>query len=534
MAAVEPLMGGGVASSTRGFLFADLRGYTRFADSRGDRAAAALLATYRTVVRGVIARLDGGEIRTEGDSFYVVFPSASSALEAGLAILREGAVASTPDLPLRIGVGVHAGETVDTDEGLVGTAVNIAARVCAAADAGELLATDTVRSLTRTLVAYRFVPLGPHRLKGVDESIPLFRVEAVGVRSGAHLRRRLRSRRRRLVGIAAAAVLALVALGGAYAATRPVPCLTVDPGLHDVAVKVDPQRACVVEVVPVGRRPTSIVAVQDAVWVGSSTDQTVTIHDLATGEDQVTSADGAPDALAVGDNNVWVLHVTDGRVSGIDIASRHVVSQYPVPADPSLEGATNGHGYGDIATTRGRLWLPNRLTGQVVKMDQTNRVAWTLIQVDAPGQFRPGFAPFLAPGTGPIAAAEGTIWVANTDGPGLWRLDAGAARPSAVSVPDHGASHAILAALGSVWTAHGDGTVVRIAEHGSATVIKVGRDPVRLTADSSSVWVADARDGTVSRIDAATNRVVSSVVVGNQPHGIAAVDGSVWVAVTGP
>jgi YVTN family beta-propeller protein len=85
-----------------------------------------------------------------------------------------------------------------------------------------------------------------------------------------------------------------------------------------------------------------------------------------------------------------------------------------------------------------------------------------------------------------------------------------------------------------VWTAHGDGSVVRIGEHGSATVINVGRDPVRLTADATSVWVADARDGTISRIDPATNRVVSSVMVGSQPHGVAAVDGSVWVAVTGP
>jgi class 3 adenylate cyclase len=68
----------------RGFLFADLRGYTAFVEARGDEAAAELLRTYRGIVRGVIARFDGAEIRTEGDSFYVVFRSASDAVLAGL------------------------------------------------------------------------------------------------------------------------------------------------------------------------------------------------------------------------------------------------------------------------------------------------------------------------------------------------------------------------------------------------------------------------------------------------------------------
>ena len=71
MTAVQP-------ATTRGFLFADLRDYTRYVETHGDEAAAALLTTYRSLVRDVVDRLDGAEIRTEGDSFYVVFPSASA------------------------------------------------------------------------------------------------------------------------------------------------------------------------------------------------------------------------------------------------------------------------------------------------------------------------------------------------------------------------------------------------------------------------------------------------------------------------
>ena len=78
------------APRTNGFLFADLRDYTRFVEAHGDQAAAELLQAYRALVRDVVARFGGAEIKTEGDSFYVVFPSASSAVQCGLAIL-EGA-----------------------------------------------------------------------------------------------------------------------------------------------------------------------------------------------------------------------------------------------------------------------------------------------------------------------------------------------------------------------------------------------------------------------------------------------------------
>src|SRR5439155_19022181 len=59
---------------------------------------------------------------------------------------------------------------------LVGSAINIAARVCAIAGANEVLATDTVRALTRTSFAARFVPRGTPRLKGITEPIAVYRV----------------------------------------------------------------------------------------------------------------------------------------------------------------------------------------------------------------------------------------------------------------------------------------------------------------------------------------------------------------------
>jgi DNA-binding NarL/FixJ family response regulator/class 3 adenylate cyclase len=171
-------------ASTHGFLFADLRGYTEYVEAHGDAAAASLLTTYRALVRDVVARHRGAEIRTEGDSFYVVFPSASSAVQCGLAIARAAADASGADGDARIsvGVGIHAGETADHPEGYVGSAVNIAARVCAYASPGDVLVTDTVRSLTRTVLPVRFVRRGTPALKGISEPIAVFRVEPAGDR----------------------------------------------------------------------------------------------------------------------------------------------------------------------------------------------------------------------------------------------------------------------------------------------------------------------------------------------------------------
>jgi class 3 adenylate cyclase/outer membrane protein assembly factor BamB len=207
----------GASGATHGLLFADLRGYSAFVEEHGDEAAVTLLARYRRLVREVVASHAGAEIRTEGDSFYVVFPLASGAVRAGLAIL-EAARAAEP--PIDVGIGVQAGETSEGDEGPIGSAVNIAARVCSQARPGELLVTDTVRALTRTRLPVRFVPRGSPRLKGITEPIPLFAVLPVDELADA--RPRL-ARRGQLATdprfwIGGAAALVLVAAVVAFAA----------------------------------------------------------------------------------------------------------------------------------------------------------------------------------------------------------------------------------------------------------------------------------------------------------------------------
>jgi class 3 adenylate cyclase len=178
------------APQTRGFLFADLRGYTQFVERHGDKAASELLSAYRALVRAAVAQFRGAEIRTEGDGFYVVFPSSSSAIRCGLAILEEAAQSTAAaGGPLPVGIGIHAGETEDTAEGFVGSAVNIAARVCALAGPGELLITETVRGLVRTSMPLAIEPRGRRHLKGIREPIGLFAIRPSGAAPPSRQRR---------------------------------------------------------------------------------------------------------------------------------------------------------------------------------------------------------------------------------------------------------------------------------------------------------------------------------------------------------
>jgi class 3 adenylate cyclase/ABC-type branched-subunit amino acid transport system substrate-binding protein len=208
-------------SVTRAFLFADLRGYTDFVERHGAAAAVSLLSRYRALARDAIGRFGGAEIKTEGDSFYVVFSSVSSAVRCGLALTADARTASAdhPDEPIDVGVGIHAGETIELDDGYVGSAVNIAARICGQAGPCEVVVSETVRALTRTLLPVEFKSRGRRELKGIAEPIELFAVVegAPGTSAFAAASRRRSSPRRRaaLVGGAVLAILAAVGIAAA-------------------------------------------------------------------------------------------------------------------------------------------------------------------------------------------------------------------------------------------------------------------------------------------------------------------------------
>ncbi len=201
----------------RGLLFADLRGYTAFAEREGDARAAALLDRYRRLVRATVARSGGAEIRTEGDSFYIVFPSATAAIRAGLAITAVAAEATAADPALAVtpGVGVHAGEPLEAPEGPIGAAVNTAARLCSLAAAGEVLVSATARDLAAGSRDLAFVSRGGLAAKGMAEPLKAWAATPAGSPAAARppVREPLAGARAgRRSAVAAVAIVGLVAV----------------------------------------------------------------------------------------------------------------------------------------------------------------------------------------------------------------------------------------------------------------------------------------------------------------------------------
>jgi class 3 adenylate cyclase len=166
------------AAAYRGFLFADIRGFTAFAERYGNAAAAAKVSRFLEIARTAIARRDGAELKTEGDAIHAVFPSASSAVLCGLEIVDAAAQLSAqePDGWFDLGVGVHAGEAVETAEGYIGRAVNIAARLCSIARPGEVLVSSTVKGIAQASIQVGFIPRGRRRLKGIQDPILVYAV----------------------------------------------------------------------------------------------------------------------------------------------------------------------------------------------------------------------------------------------------------------------------------------------------------------------------------------------------------------------
>ena len=181
-----------------------------------------LLTRYRALAREAIGRFGGAEIKTEGDSFYVVFDSVSSAVRCGLAIVADARASMTR--PIRVGVGIHAGETIEADGGYVGSPVNIAARICAQAGPGEVLVSETVRALTMTLLPVTFKSRGRRELKGIAEPIELFAVaeaaDAATAWPSSAPPERL-SRRARVALAGGVAIVLAAAVVGGWLALRP-------------------------------------------------------------------------------------------------------------------------------------------------------------------------------------------------------------------------------------------------------------------------------------------------------------------------
>src|SRR5580765_6847297 len=149
------------------FLIADVRGYTRFTQQRGDEAAAHLASRFADVARAAIVAGGGTLLELRGDEAVGVFESARGAIRTAVELQKQFVeqTVADPSLPLAVGIGLDAGEAVPVDGGYRGGALNLAARLCSVAAPGEVLASREVTHLARAVDGITYHEHGSLRLK---------------------------------------------------------------------------------------------------------------------------------------------------------------------------------------------------------------------------------------------------------------------------------------------------------------------------------------------------------------------------------
>lgn len=160
-------------SAIRTFLIADVRGYMQFTTEHGDVAAARLASRFAALVQQTITPYGGEVVDTRGDEALAVFASAGLAFRAALELQGQFSHESTadPSSPLLVGIGLDAGEAIPAGKEYRGSALNLAARLCSLARAGEVLASEGVVHLAGRVEGVAYQDRGPVELRGFTKPI---------------------------------------------------------------------------------------------------------------------------------------------------------------------------------------------------------------------------------------------------------------------------------------------------------------------------------------------------------------------------
>jgi len=149
-------------------MFTDIVESTAHTHAAGDQAGVAIVRAHNAIVRDALKRCDGTEIKHTGDGIMASFAVAGQAAEAARLIQRNAAAFSKTDpaTAFMLRIGINVGEPVRENDDLFGSAVQLAARLCAAGKAGQTIVSRVVRDLC-TGKTFAFDDLGSVELKGI-------------------------------------------------------------------------------------------------------------------------------------------------------------------------------------------------------------------------------------------------------------------------------------------------------------------------------------------------------------------------------
>jgi adenylate cyclase len=155
------------------FLFADISGYSALTELEGDEAAAEVAISFAAEVSRLAAEHQAEVVRRIGDAVMVHGLNTAETLALGL---RLQALSRRLGLP-PVHTGIHTGPAFEREGDWWGATVNVAARVAAAAEAGQLLVTEPAKLAAGELNDASVTALGALRLKNISAPVPVYSVQ---------------------------------------------------------------------------------------------------------------------------------------------------------------------------------------------------------------------------------------------------------------------------------------------------------------------------------------------------------------------
>jgi YVTN family beta-propeller protein len=244
-------------------------------------------------------------------------------------------------------------------------------------------------------------------------------------------------------------------------------------------IRIDPSSNQVIARIRTGSGPLAVTTAFGAVWTANSFSGTVTkidpVSDAATA---TVPVGGHPSGIAASPEGIWVTDPSNDVVIRIDPLTDRVTDRVPVAGGPA-----------DVAAGFGAVWIADSLDGSLSRIDPPTDSVERIRKV--------GAQPIQ------VVVAEGSVWVLNGTSGVVTRVDPTTDRVVQRMATVEGASQAIVVEAKGIWVA--STTTDRVLQLDLASgrplaTVSVNA-PESMAPGLGALWVADAVDGTIVRID---------------------------------